>query len=137
MFLLDPGAALNFISKKLVDVLKIPVFAAMGFGVQLGNGDQIPTEGVCRGVCLHLQGVEIIEDFILLSLGSTDVILGIQWLETLRVTLVNWKTQLLKFRFGSSTVSIKGESYLGQDLDIPKGYVANRLGTKGMGSMWS
>ena len=54
-----------------------------GFGVQLGNGDQIPTKGVCRGVRLHLQVVEIIEDFIPLNSRNIDVSLGIQWLETL------------------------------------------------------
>ena len=68
------------------------------------------------GVLLHLQGVEIIKDFIPISLGSTNVILGIQCLETLRVTFVNWKTQLLKFLLGSSTVSIKGGPPLGKTL---------------------
>ena len=68
------------------------------------------------GVLLHLQGVEIIKDFIPISLGSTNVILGIQCLETLGVTFVNWKTQLLKFRLGSSTVSIKGDPPLGKTL---------------------
>ena len=71
--------------------------ATIGYGVQLGNGDQVPTVGICQGVHLHLQGVEIVEDFIPLKLGSTDVILGIQWLETLGGTFVNWKIQVLKF----------------------------------------
>ena len=47
---------------------------------------------------LQLQGIEIIEDFIPLNLGSTNIIMGIQWLEILWGTFVNWKTQLLKFR---------------------------------------
>ena len=42
-------------------------------------------------VGLHLQGVDIIEDFIPLDLGSIDIILGIYWLETLGGTFVNWK----------------------------------------------
>ena len=40
--------------------------------------------------------------------------LGIQWLETLGGTFVNWKTQLLKFHLGNSTVSIKGDPTLGK-----------------------
>ena len=50
------------------------------------------TAGICQGILLQLQGVEIIEDFIALNLDSTDIILGIQWLEIMGGTYINWKT---------------------------------------------
>ena len=77
MVLIDPGATHKFNSIKLTEKMKIPIMTTVGYGVQLGNGDNIPTAGTCRGVQLHLQGVEIIEDLIPFQLGSTDVILGI------------------------------------------------------------
>ena len=87
--LIDPRATHNFISRKLIEVLKIPIFATASYRVQLGNGDNISTTGVCQNVRLQMQGIEIIEDFMPLNLGSTDIILGIQWLETLGGTFVN------------------------------------------------
>ena len=41
--LIDPWAAHNFISKKLIEVLKISVLTTTNYGVQLGNGDNIST----------------------------------------------------------------------------------------------
>ena len=84
--------------------------------MQLGNGDNISTSGICQGVRLHFRGVEIIEDFIPLNLGSIDMILNIQWLETLGGTFVNWKTRILKFRLGNRTVAIKGDPSLDKTL---------------------
>ena len=85
--LIDPRVTHNFISRKLIEVLKIPILTTASYGVRLGNGANISTKGVCQGVRLQLQGIEIIEDFIPLNLGSFDIILGIQWLETLGGTL--------------------------------------------------
>lgn len=42
----------------------------------LGTGSLV-REGICRGVLLQFPGAEIIEDFLPLELGNTDVILGI------------------------------------------------------------
>lgn len=39
--------------------------------------------GVCREVLLSLQGVQVQDDFLPLDLDSTDVILGMQWPQTL------------------------------------------------------
>ena len=55
-------------------------------------------EGICRAVPLRLQGLEIIEDFLPLQLGSTDVILGVQWLQTLGETTHHWRDHTMKIR---------------------------------------
>ena len=44
------------------------------------------------------------------------MILGIQWLETIGGTYINWKTQLMKFRLGNRTVLIRGDPTLGKIL---------------------
>jgi len=56
-----------------------------------------------------LQDVEVVEDFLPLELGSSDLILGIQWLETLGVVSVNWKTLLMKFNVGDQHVTLRGD----------------------------
>ena len=56
--------------------------------------------GVCKGVTLMLQNIEIVEDFLPIELGSSDVILGMKWLATLGETQVDWGSLVMKFRSG-------------------------------------
>lgn len=63
----------------------------MGFGVSLGNGEDVRGEGVCKEVKLKLNEIEIQEDFLPLELGNSDVILSIQLLEKLGPMTTNWK----------------------------------------------
>ncbi|XP_074356051.1 uncharacterized protein LOC141695725 [Apium graveolens] len=78
--MIDPGATHNFISFETVTRAGVLVTKSGSFGVSLGNGEPIKGEAVCKEVMLQLDGgVEIVEDFLPLTLGSSDIILGIQW----------------------------------------------------------
>lgn len=57
----------------------------------LGNGDEIVGQGVCWQVCFELQGIVVLQDYLALELGNSDIILGLQWLETLVPVTTNWK----------------------------------------------
>lgn len=43
----------------------------------------------CNGLVMKIQGVEIMNEFLLFDLGNTDVVLGYSWLETLGETKVH------------------------------------------------
>lgn len=53
--------------------------------------------GMCQGVVITFLELKVIEDFLLLELGSTDVILGMKWLKTLGDMKVNWKQLTMVF----------------------------------------
>lgn len=111
--MVDPGATHNFLSLQLVEKLKIPVTESGNFGVSLGNGEAIRGSGVCKGVMLHLEGgVEVYEDFLPLTLGNSNVILGVQWLKKLGPVVTNWKTQEMSFEMGDNTVTMKSDPSL-------------------------
>ncbi|KAL2512136.1 Retrotrans gag domain-containing protein [Abeliophyllum distichum] len=55
----------------------------MGYGVITSTGLTIKLEEICRGVTLKLPNMLVEEDFLPLELGSSDVILGMQWLRKL------------------------------------------------------
>ena len=63
---------------------------------ELGNGEEIVRHGICRRVELEIQGLTIIQDYLSLELGNSDLILGVQWLETLGSVTTNWKTQTMQ-----------------------------------------
>lgn len=111
--MVDPGATHNFIALSTVEAAGVPVMGTMGFGVSLGNGEALKGEGVCKDVRVQLDGgVEVVEDFLPLKLGNSDVILGIQWLEKLGVVLTNWKTQIMTFELKGETVTLVGDPTL-------------------------
>lgn len=56
--------------------------------------------------------VDIVDDFLLLELGSADVILCMQWLEALRAMAVNWRALSMKFKVGETPVVLQGDPCL-------------------------
>lgn len=85
-----------------------------GYGITLGSGNSIHGEGVYRGVSLQLQSINIDDDFLPLSLRSSDVIIGIQWQEKLVMTYTNWKLQIMKFPMGNQPITLRGGPSLGK-----------------------
>ena len=75
--MIDPGATHNFISREVVETLGVPLSPTKSFGVSLGTGESVRGTGLCKGVSLQLPGMTVIEDFLPLPLGNSDVILGI------------------------------------------------------------
>ena len=82
--LVDCGATHNFISTKLVEKLGLDiVFVTIeGYGVVMGTGISVQGKGVCKEIVLSLPEFKIVKDF-LPYLGSSDVILGMQWFRNL------------------------------------------------------
>lgn len=81
--MIDPGATHNSISLPFITKNHLPVQPTAEFGATLGTGGTVRGSGECKAVVLNLGALEITEDFFPLDLGTSDVILGIQWLEKL------------------------------------------------------
>jgi len=61
------------------------------YGVIMDTGMEVQGAGICKGVKLSLQNIQIVEDFLPLELGSSDVILGMKWLASEGKMKVDWK----------------------------------------------
>ena len=107
--MIDPRATHNFISVEMVQKWGMEVERATSYEVVLGTGLTVKGEGICRGVELKLPGLTVIEDFLPLELGSSDIILGLQWLESLGVAYTNWKTKVKRFNVGETRVELQGD----------------------------
>lgn len=106
VILIDSGASCNFISKRLVEELKLPVVETEGFGVAVGNGEVISGSGKCEGVEVEIQGVKITEEFLRFELGNIDLVLGYSWLAKLGETRINWGLHILRFQVAEKWVAI-------------------------------
>ena len=96
----------------VVSEVGIPITATTCYGVLLGTGGKVRTEGVCAQVELNLGAVRVVADFLPLELGGADVILGIKWLETLGNMQVNWKTMVIRFEMAGVWVTLQGDPSL-------------------------
>ena len=114
--MVDPGATHNFVSLEAVRLIELPLTPTKTFGVSLGTGEAVQGEGECKGLVLNLQGISVVEDFLPLTLGNSDLILGVQWLEKLGTMTTNWRTQTLTFKQDGEWVTLKGDPSLGRTL---------------------
>lgn len=83
IILIDWRTSHNFISEEMVQQLGLPLSSTTGYGVIMETNFIVKGEGVCRNIKLQLQNVTVEEDFLPLELGSSDMILGMQWLRKL------------------------------------------------------
>lgn len=89
--LIDSGATHNFISLSLMKKMKLQSKDTGRYGVLVAGGVKVAGRGIVEGVTLQLEGCTVEMSYLPLELGIADVILGVQWLNTLGETRFNWK----------------------------------------------
>lgn len=107
--LIDNGASHNFISEKLVAKLGLSTNDTSRYEVLVAGGMKVHGRGIIEGVELKLPTCDIETSFLPLELGISDIILGLQWLDTLGEMRVNWKLQQMKVWLDERWVLIQGE----------------------------
>lgn len=110
--LIDSGATHNFVSPKIIEKLGLITDGTRGYGVIMGTGLAVKGMGVCRGVELLMQNYLVTLSLLPLKLGNADIILGVEWLETLGEVKSNWKEQVMKFNHNGTTVTLRGDPSL-------------------------
>ncbi|TYK11164.1 Transposon Ty3-G Gag-Pol polyprotein [Cucumis melo var. makuwa] len=106
VILIDCGATHNFVSKRLVTSLQLPIKETAHYGVILGSGTAIQGKGICESVEVQMKNWIVKEDFLPLELGGVDVILGMQWLYSLGVTVCDWKNLTLTFYDNEKSIEV-------------------------------
>lgn len=76
--------------------------------VKLGDGFQTATQVVCKGLEMYIGDFKLNPDMHLFELGGIDVVLGIEWLNTLGDMIVNWKRQTMSFWKEKKWVTLRG-----------------------------
>lgn len=107
--LIDSGASHNFVSEKLIQKLGLRPSATAAYGVLVAGGVKVTGKGVLNDVELKLPSCTITTSFLPLELRVADVILGVQWLDTLGEMRVNWRSQCMKIWLNNDWVMIRGD----------------------------
>lgn len=53
------------------------------YRVEMGTSKLEKGRGVCKGVTLEVKGVKVTQNLFILKLGGTEVVLGVDWLQSL------------------------------------------------------
>lgn len=81
--LIDSGSAHNFLDVHMAKKLGCKMVSVGLMKVDVVNGDNIACVAMTKGLEWSLQGTKFVTDVLILPLGSCDMVLGVQWLETL------------------------------------------------------
>ena len=106
--LLDTGSTHNFIDPKVVQRTGLTINPEISFSVTIAGDDRLKSEGICKAVCFKCQGLEIVTDFHVLPIGGCQMVLGVDWLQTLDEVTVNFKKRRVKITKNDNYWELQG-----------------------------
>ncbi|XP_062093442.1 uncharacterized protein LOC133799441 [Humulus lupulus] len=108
--LVDTGSNNNFIQEALVYQLQLFSEETKRFKVYMGNGHFLLCSKICKGFELVLQGHKFVVDLYVLPISGLEVVLGMQWLQTLGPCIHDHKELTMEFSWKGSVVKLKGST---------------------------
>lgn len=72
-------------------------------------------------MAITIQDVIVTQDLFVLTMEGMNVVLGVQWLETLGTVRTNYKNLTLEFDGGEGTVRLQGDSHIADSAIANKG----------------
>jgi hypothetical protein len=81
--LLDSGSTHNFIDNAMASRACVILAEWHSLCVTITNGEKLPSSGCCRNMAISVHGENFHINCFDLPLGSYDMVLGVQWLESL------------------------------------------------------
>ncbi|KAL5807034.1 hypothetical protein ACOSQ3_029918 [Xanthoceras sorbifolium] len=108
--LIDGGSTHNFMDQEIVNKLGLPVIRNKSFQVMVGNCEKIEYTGRSLNLTLVIQNHPIRADFYILLRAACQVVLGVQWLETLGPVETDYKKLTMTFRSEGQNRTFQGMS---------------------------
>ncbi|XP_021766133.1 uncharacterized protein LOC110730619 [Chenopodium quinoa] len=106
--LIDPGSIHNFLDSHMAEELGCIVEKIPGQSVIVADGNHLVCDSVCKGFTWALGGLSFTTDVMLIPLGSCDMVLGVQWLNTLGSISWNFRQLTMKFWVNNQWLEVRG-----------------------------
>ncbi len=111
--LIDSGSTHNFVNARFVVKLGCCKVPALGFRVNVANGEVLVCEATYPMVPMEIQGYRFEVRLYSLDLQGSDAVLSMQWLRSLGRVLHDWEKLTMEFTVANKQYLIRG--------DFPKG----------------
>lgn len=107
--LIDSGSTQNFIQDSVAYKLGVGLQSLQEFKVFIGSGEYLVCREMVRQVPLTIQEVTLNEDLYVLSMEGANIVLGIQWLETLGAVTYDYKKLSMEFENQGKKINFQGD----------------------------
>ncbi|XP_065866587.1 cation/H(+) antiporter 2-like [Euphorbia lathyris] len=106
--LIDGGSTHYFIDQGFITKYGLPVLQDKKFKVTIANGDQIECLGLCQALTIHIQDKLITADYYVLPVAACQVVLGVQWLQTIGLVEMDYQQLTMSFKIGGEAHTFQG-----------------------------
>ncbi|KAK1651826.1 hypothetical protein QYE76_069631 [Lolium multiflorum] len=108
LILVDSGSFGNFISSTAVEQLGLPTVDIDPVTVTVANGAREQVRTAVVDVPWECQGATFTTSFRVFDLPSYDIIVGMDWLDTLGPMWMDWKKKVFRIKQNGKRITIKG-----------------------------
>ena len=133
LVLIDGGSTHNFIDQATASRFGLYITRNKKLQVVVANREKIECAGQCQGLTLTIQGVPITADYYVLPAAACQVVLGVQWLETLGPIKMDYKRLTMTFQVGEISHTFHGLQRTAEATNIETLDSKECLGWHGMG----
>ena len=106
--LIDSGSTHNFIHYKVAKELNCFLYPAPKCQVMVANGGTINCSGKCHNIKLNMGEYVSNSPMLSIPMGGVDVVLGVQWLQSLGMVTFNFQELFLKKNSEGKEVELCG-----------------------------
>eukprot|EP00253_Pinus_taeda_P034224 PITA_34224 len=106
--LIDSGSTHIFIHCKVAKELNCFLYPALECQVMIANGGTINCSGKCQNVKLSMGEYVLTSPMLSIPMGGADVVLGVQWLQSLGTIAFNFQELFIKFSMEGKEVELRG-----------------------------
>jgi hypothetical protein len=106
--LIDSGSTHNFIHYKFPKYLNCFVYPTLEFQVMIADGGTIHFLGKCNKINITMGEYVMNSPMIAIPMGGVDVVLGIQWLQSLGTMAFNFQELFMKFLLEGKEIELRG-----------------------------
>ncbi|KAL6314955.1 hypothetical protein AAG906_029176 [Vitis piasezkii] len=103
-----PTQRMNQSSNAIVSKFGLPVIRDRKFEVMVANREKIECAGQCRSLTLTIQGYSVTADYYILPVAACQLVLGVQWLETLGPIEMDYKQLTMNFKVEGTSHTFQG-----------------------------
>ena len=106
--LIDRGSTHNFNDQAVVSKFGLPVNRNKQFYVMVANREKITCNGQCQGLTLNIQGQTVTANYYIFPVTACQLVLGVQWLETLGPIEMDFKKLTMSYKRQGETHILHG-----------------------------
>lgn len=108
LLLIDSGSAGSFVSQEAVQQLGLATESIPAVHVTVADGGRSTVNKAATGVQWSCQGNNFKTSFKVFSVHGYDMILGMDWLESLPPMWIDWNKKTLRYKLDGKRIQLKG-----------------------------